>query len=115
MVAIHQFLDDSPLPTESLHNVLNESLDDYSEGSTTTVSSCPTFPPGFGGIIFHVSHNSVTNDGETVEECKARLAKNTDCQRRRDAEVAQGANEDGRSPSHINVIWKRHLTWWAIS
>ena len=48
MVAIHQLSDDSPLPTESLHNILNESLDDYSEGSTKTVSSYPTFPWGFG-------------------------------------------------------------------
>ena len=45
MVNIHQLLDDS------LHNVLEESPGDYSEGSTKTASSCPTFPLGFGGMI----------------------------------------------------------------
>ena len=34
MVAIHQLLDDSPLLIESLHNILNESPDNYSKGST---------------------------------------------------------------------------------
>ena len=52
MVAIRQLSDDSSLPTEPLHNVLNESPDDYSKGSTKTVSSCPTFPLGFGGYDF---------------------------------------------------------------
>ena len=92
MVNIRQLLDDS------LHDVLEESLGDYSEGSTKTASSCPTFPPRFGGMIFHVSHDNVTKDGETAEERKARLAKNADRQRRRDAKVAQGADEDGRGP-----------------
>ena len=98
MVAIHQLLDDSPLLIESLHNILNESLDDYSEGLTQTVPSCPTFPQGFGGMIFHISHDSVTKDGETAEEHEARLAKNADRQRRREAEVAQTVDKDGRSP-----------------
>ena len=88
MVAIRQLSDDPSLPTESLHNVLNESSDDYSKASTKTVSSCPTFPLGFGAMIFHVSHDSVTKDGETAEEREARLAKNADHQRCRDAEVA---------------------------
>ena len=61
--------------------------------------SCPTFHPGFGGMIFHVSHDSVTKDGETAEEHEAHLAKNTDRQRRRDAEVAQATDEDGQGPS----------------
>ena len=59
------------------------------------MSSCLTFPPGFGGMIFHVSHDSVTKDGKTAEEHEARLAKNADCQRRQDAEVAQATDEDG--------------------
>jgi hypothetical protein len=80
MVAIHELSDDSPLPTESLHNILNESPSDYSESSTKTVSSCPTFPLGFGGMIFHVSHDSITKDGETAKEHEARLAKNADRQ-----------------------------------
>ena len=46
MVALHWLLDDPSLLTESLHNVLNESPNDYFEGSTKTVSSCPTFPLG---------------------------------------------------------------------
>lgn len=101
MLAIHQLSDDYPLPTKSLHNVLEESPDESSEGSTKTASSCPTFPPWFGGTIFHVSHNSTTKDGETAEECEARSAKNADHQRHRDAEAAQGANEDGHAlPRH---------------
>jgi hypothetical protein len=40
------------LSEESLHNVLDESPNEYSEGLTKTSSSCPTFPPGFGGMIF---------------------------------------------------------------
>ena len=44
MVAVCQLSDEPSLPTESLHNVLNESPIDYSEGSTKTVLSCPTFP-----------------------------------------------------------------------
>ena len=34
MVAICQLSDDSDLLTESLHNILDETPDDYSEGST---------------------------------------------------------------------------------
>ena len=78
MVAICQLSDEPSRPTESLHKVLNESLDDYSEGSTKSASSCPAFPLGFRGMIFHVSHNSVTKDGETAEEREAHLAKNAD-------------------------------------
>ena len=66
------------LPEESLHNVLEESPDEYSEGSTMTASSCPMFPSGFGGMIFHVSHDSITRDGDTTDERNARLAKNAD-------------------------------------
>ena len=51
-------------------------------------------------MIFYVSHDSVTKDGKTAEERKAHLAKNADRQRRRDVEVAQAANEDGRGPPH---------------
>ena len=98
MVAMHQLLGDSDLPTESLHNILDKTPIDYSEGSAQTVPSYPTFPPGFGGMIFHVSHASITKDGKTAEEREARLVKNADRQRRRDAEVAQAADEDGRGP-----------------
>ena len=51
-------------------------------------------------MIFHVSHDSITKDGETTEEREARLAKNTDRQHRQDAEVAQAVDEDGHGPSH---------------
>ena len=94
MVAIRQLSDDSPLPTESLYNILNESPDDYSEGSTKTISSYPTFPLGFRGMIFHVSHDSITKDGKTSEERNAHLAKNADHQRRRDEEAARGVDGD---------------------
>ena len=49
-------------------------------------------------MIFHVSHDSVTKDGETAKEREAHLAKNTDRQRRRDVEAAQEADEDGHGP-----------------
>ena len=98
MVAICKLLDDPSLPTKCLHNVLNESPNDYSKGSTKTASSYPTFPPRFGGMIFHVSHDRVTKDSETAEEREARLAKNGNRQRRRDAEAAQGADKDGHGP-----------------
>ena len=75
MVAIRQLSEDSPLSTESLHDVLDEIPDDSSEGSTRTLSSYPTFPLGFGGMIFHVSHDSVTKEGEIAEERDACLAK----------------------------------------
>ena len=70
MVAIRQLLDDPSLLTESLHNIMIESPDDYSEGSIKIVSSCSTFPLGFRGVIFHVSHDSITNDGETAKSTK---------------------------------------------
>jgi len=79
MVAIRQLLEDSPLPTESLHHVLDESPNDSSEGSTRTLSSYPTFPLGFGCMIFHISHDSVTKEGETAKERNARHEKNADC------------------------------------
>jgi len=99
MLAIRQLLEDSPLPTESLHHVLDESPDDSSEGSTRTLSSYPTFPPGFRGMIFHISHDSVTKEGETAKEHDARLAKNADRQRCQDIEVAPEGDEDGCGPS----------------
>ena len=52
-------------------------------------------------MIFHVSHDSVTKEGETTEERDARLAKNADRQCRRDAEAAPMADKDGRGlPRH---------------
>ena len=51
-------------------------------------------------MIFHVSHDSITKDGETAKEHEAHLAKNADRQHRRDAEAAQVADEDGRGPPH---------------
>ena len=50
---------------------------------------------GFEGMIFHVSHDSVTKEGETAEERDARLAKNANHQRRRDTKAAPEADEDG--------------------
>jgi len=98
MVAIRQLSDDPDLPIESLHNILDGTPDNYSKGSTQTLPSCPTFPLGFGGMIFHVSHDSVTKDDKTAEEHEAHLAKNTNRQHHHDAEVAQAADEDGRGP-----------------
>ena len=49
-------------------------------------------------MIFHVNHDNITKDGETAKEHEARLAKNADHQRRRDAEAVQLADEDGRGP-----------------
>ena len=49
-------------------------------------------------MIFHVSHDSVTKEGETAEERDARLVKNVDSQCRQDAEAAAEAGKDGRGP-----------------
>ena len=65
--------------------------------------SCPTFPPRFEGLIFDISHDSVTKDRETAKEHEAHLAKNADRQRHQDEEAAQGADEDGLGPPAINV------------
>ena len=46
-------------------------------------------------MIFHVIHDSVTKEGEIVEECDARLAKNVDCQHHYDVEASREADEDG--------------------
>jgi hypothetical protein len=56
-------------------------------------------------MIFHVSHDGTTRDGETFDEHNARLAKNVDHQRRRDAEAARRADEDG----HSSPCWGRNL------
>ena len=49
-------------------------------------------------MIFHVSHDSITKEGETTKERDTRLAKNANREHRRDAEVAPEASEDGRGP-----------------
>jgi hypothetical protein len=77
MVKIRQLLSDS------LYDVLEESPCDSSEGLTKTTSTCPTFPLGFRGMIFHVSHDSATRDGENSDERDAHLAKNADRQHRK--------------------------------
>ena len=50
-------------------------------------------------MIFHISHDSVTKEGEIAEERDAHLPKNADRQCRRDAEAAPKAGEDGRGLS----------------
>ena len=47
---------------DTLHTILEESLEPYSEGPTST---CPLFPLGFGREFFMVNHDSVAIDGET--------------------------------------------------
>jgi hypothetical protein len=74
MVSIHQF------PDDSLHSILEESPNEYSQGSTETIFTCPTFSSRFGGGIYHISHNSITKDGETFNQCDACLVKNADRQ-----------------------------------
>jgi hypothetical protein len=106
MVAICQLTDDSIDPTESLHNILNESPDESSEASMKTALGCPTFPLGFGGMIFHVNMDSGTKDGKTPKEREACLVNNAACQRRRDDEAAQGANSqdtNGLPCTHCNL------------
>jgi hypothetical protein len=116
MVAIHQLTDDSPDLTESLHNILNESPDEFSEGLSKTTSSCPTFPPGFGGMIFHVSVDSGTKDGETPEEHEACLAKNVDRQQHRDDEAAQNTNaQNANGPPRPAIIFRKSSTWLETS
>jgi hypothetical protein len=43
-------------------------------------------------MIFHVSMDSGTKDGETPEEREARLAKNADRQQHRNDEATQNTN-----------------------
>ena len=50
------------LQDDTLHIILEESPEPYSEGSTST---CPPFLPGFGRELFMVSHDSIVIDGET--------------------------------------------------
>ena len=49
-------------------------------------------------MIFNISHDSVTKDGENAEEHDARLAKNVNRQHHRNAEASPEASEDGRGP-----------------
>jgi hypothetical protein len=116
MVAIHRLTDDSPDLTESLHNILNESPNKFSEGSTKTASSCPTFPLGFGGMIFHINVDSGTKDGETPEEREARLAKNANRQQHCYDEAAQNTNgQDANGLPHPAIIFRKSSTWLETS
>ena len=65
------------LSDETLHTILEESLEPYFEGST---SSCPPFSLGFGRELFMVSHDSVAVDGETSVQRHEHKARNTDRQ-----------------------------------
>jgi hypothetical protein len=77
MVSLHQLPDRVSDPTESLHKILGESpQDESSKGSTGTISSYPTFPLGFGGMIFAANADRGTKEGKTPQECEDRVAKN---------------------------------------
>ena len=65
---------------DTLHTILEESPELYSEGSTST---CPPFPLGFGRELFMVSHDSVAIDGETSVQCRERETRNADRQQYR--------------------------------
>ena len=80
------------LPDDTLHTILEESPEPYSEVST---SSCPSFPLGFGRELFMVSHDSVPIDGETSVQLRECEAKNADRQRRRNKE-AENADQAAR-------------------
>ena len=95
MMAIHQ------IPDDSINNILEESPDIYSEGSSETISSCPTFLLGFRGEIFHISHDNITRDDETSDQRDARLAKNADRQHRQDEEATLIADGNPNGPPHM--------------
>jgi hypothetical protein len=95
MVAIRQISGDS------INDILEESPGAYSEGSTETVSNCPPFPLGFGGEIFHISHDSITRDGKTAEERDALLARNANRQHRRDEEATRAADGNPNGPPRM--------------
>ena len=59
------------------------------------------FPLGFGGELLHISHDSVTKDGETADERNAHLAKNVDRQRCQDEETTHGVNGDLNAPHRV--------------
>ena len=71
------------LPDDTLHTILEESPEPYSEGSTST---CPPFLLGFGRELFMVSHDSVAIDGETSVQRRERETRNIDRQWRRNEE-----------------------------
>ena len=80
------------LPDDTLHTILEESLEPYSESSA---NSCPSFPLGLRRELFMVSHDSVAIDGETSVQRHERKAKNIDRQRRRNEE-AENATQVAR-------------------
>ena len=77
---------------ETLHTILEESPEPYSEASA---NNFPSFPLGLGREFFMVGYDSIVVDGETsVQRCE-REARNTDRQRRHNKE-AENANQAAR-------------------
>ena len=71
---VHMVQIQTDLLDETLHMILEESLEPYFEDST---SSCPPFPLGFGRELFMVSHDSIAIDGETSVQRREREARNS--------------------------------------
>ena len=67
---------------------------------TETILTYPTFLLGFGGGIYHISHESITRDGEATIDHDARLERNTDRQRHRDEEPTRRADGDPNALHH---------------
>jgi len=67
-------------PKASLQTILEENSDSESQGSTEiideTTTTQPPFPPFCGGKIFNISVDSPSWNGETKEECTARINRN---------------------------------------
>ena len=76
------------LPDDTLHTILEESSEPYSEGST---SNCPPFPPSFGTELFVVSQDNFAIGRETSVQRREREARNVDRQRRRNEEAENAA------------------------
>jgi hypothetical protein len=63
-------------------------ISEESSGSTRTQTEdyeevFPPFPPGFGGMVFNISADEPTIDGETEQDRGARESRNTNRRERR--------------------------------
>ena len=83
------------LSDDTQHTILEESLEPYFEGSTST---CPPFPLGFGRELFMVSHDSIAIDAETSVQHHERETRNADHQWRHNEEAKDAVQATGGDP-----------------
>jgi hypothetical protein len=105
------------LNEDSLHSILEERPVSDSEGSTSTAASYSIVPRRFGGELFMVSHDSVTQDGEISTERGAHEGRNADRARRQTEEAAAAGgdpvNPRGNPCIVRNLDQEFYLCWRA--